>query len=193
MKRSVFLLIILAFAVSSPARADSSSGGGTMEGGSESVFSIEFYTDANVLHGAEGFSFSNVDPRQTFIQADNRSSGDGNSDNGVVVKSNLNQPWYLKMGAEATSSPNFNLANFKYYMGQPLNRTLGQPADGSYPAPAWYSVPTGADTIYTAGANDQNNLTEGTLATFSYAINPTGMRSGIVYLMSITFTVSLTA
>ncbi|MFH1997058.1 MAG: hypothetical protein ABIJ27_08755 [Candidatus Omnitrophota bacterium] len=174
-----------------PARADESSLPGTMDAGAESVFSIEFYTDANVLHGAEGFSFSNINPTLSFVQADGRSSGDGKSDNGVVVKSNLGQTWYLKMSV--SNSTGFNLANFKYYMGRPWNRTLGIPADGTLPAPDWCSVPTISTTVYTAGPNDRSNLVWGTLATYSYAINPMGMRSGVVYVMNITYTISLTA
>ncbi len=165
---------------------------GTMDAGVNDVFSIEFYTDANVLHGAEGITFTNVDPTQTFCYSDGRSAGDGKSDTGVVCKTNMNMTWYLKMSASTGSQ--FNLANFKYYMGQPWNRSANAPADGTLAQPPnWYSIPTAVTTMYTSGAIDKSNLPDGTLSTFSFAINPAGLLANTPYVIDISYTVATTA
>jgi hypothetical protein len=184
---------MFAFAVcASAAFADTVTQTGTMDFGVNNVFSIEFYTDANVLHGAEGVTFTNMDPSQTFCYSDGRSAGDGKSDTGVLCKTNMNQAWYLKMSVSTASD--FNLANFKYYMGQPWNRTLNTQADGQLAqSPNWYPVPTAPLTIYTSGAADTSNLPDGTLATFSFAINPTGLVANRSYVIDITYTISTTA
>jgi len=133
-----------------------------------------------------------MDPSQTFCYSDGRSSGDGKSDSGVVCKTNMNVPWYLKMSATTASS--FNIANFKYYMGQPWNRTRSASADGTLAkTPNWYSSPTSPTTMYSSGLYDNNNLPDGTLATFSFAINPAGLISSINYVIDITYTLSSTA
>ena len=147
----------------------------SMEAAVTTVFSLEFYTDANILYSTS-IPFTNIDPTTSLCYADGRSSGDGKSDTGVLCRSNMNVTWYLKMSVITTSSPPFPLANFKYYMGQPWNMNTSSPADGTLAqSPNWYSVPTAATAVYTAGTLDKNNAALGTLATLSFAINPSGI------------------
>ncbi len=161
----------------------------TMETTVTSIFSIEFYQDANVLY-TTNIPFTNIDPAKSLCYADGRSDGDGKSDTGVLCSSNLDVTWYLKMDA-STSTPSFPMANFKYYLGQPWDRNTNSPADGTLAQPPnWYSVPTAATVIYTAGNLDKNNSAYGTLATLSYAVTPQNLYSGVSYIINITFTLA---
>jgi len=193
MKRKIFaVLLILFFSNMISSFADTVSEFGTMDAGAESVFSIEFYQDANVLYGGQTIPFTDVDPNKTFVESDGRTLDGSKSDTGVVVRTNLNQPWDLKM--QVTTSSSFDLQNFKFYMGRPWHRTLNQPADGTLGYPeTWNIVPTTPTMVYLSGPNDMNNLVYGTLATMSFALFPAGMVAGNVYTMTITYTIALTA
>ena len=194
MKKYLMAVILISGLLSCGARlwAASESQVATMGASVPNIFSMEFYKDSNVLHGAEGVTFTNIDLTSNFIYPDGRSSGDGKSDTGVVCKTNMNTTWYLKMSASTAS--NFNLANFKYYIGQPWNRNSGAQADGQLArSPAWYSIPTTMATIYTSGNGDTNNTPFGTLATLSFVINPpTGLVVGAAYDITISYTLSAT-
>ncbi len=186
------ILIIVGIFLSGRLEAASTSQIATMGATVNNIFSLEFYKDANVLHGEEGVTFTNIDLTKTFIYPDGRSSGDGKSDTGVVCKSNMNTTWYLKMNASTAS--NFNLVNFKYYIGQPWNRNTGVQADGQLArSPAWYSIPTNTTTAYTCGTGDRNNTPFGTLTTLSFVIDSTaGLVVGGAYDINISYTLSAT-
>src|SRR3989338_3541759 len=168
MKKTIFLLWAAILAIpASPARAETITQVATMQAAVPNIFSIEFYTDSNVLNGTEGFTFTNIDPTKSFVYPDGRSEGDGKADTGILCKTNMNQTWYLKMNASTTST--FDLANFKYYLSQPWDRNRAAQADGQLAnSPDWYSAPTSSTTVYTAGNFDKVNLPFGTLATFSF-------------------------
>ena len=171
------------------ANADIATVTATMQAAVSDVFSIEFYTDANVLYSTN-IPFTNIDPTKSLCYADSRREYDGKSDTGVVCKSNLNVTWYLKMGA-TTSTPTFPMANFKYYMGQPWNRNTGQQADGTLAqTPNWYSIPTAPTVVYTSGDLDKSNLPYGALATLSFAIDPRNLYSGVSYIINISYTLA---
>ncbi|MFA6609725.1 MAG: hypothetical protein WCT15_02625 [Candidatus Omnitrophota bacterium] len=183
--------LIFCFLCTASSFADTVTATADMVAGVTNVFSIEFYTSepAKVLYSTS-VPFTSMDPTKTFCYADGRSDSDGKSDVGILCRTNLGQVWYLKVNA-STSSPDFNLANFKYYLGQPWNRTRNATADGTLSqASAWNSIPTSLTTLYTAGQFDKNNLAYGTLATFSFAINPAGMTAGRTYNITITYTMT---
>ncbi|MBI5144378.1 MAG: hypothetical protein HZA30_04860 [Candidatus Omnitrophica bacterium] len=174
------------------ANADTVTTTATMQAAVSDVFSMDFYTDAKVLY-TTNIPFTNIDPTKSMCYADGRQEYDGKADTGVVCRSNLNTTWYLKMSATAVSSPPFPMANFKYYMGQPWNRTLNVSADGTLSnAPDWYPAPTSPVVMYTAGTNDKSNLPYGTLATLSFSVNPEGLTSGYTYTISINYTLTVT-
>lgn len=172
------------------AHADTATAMAIVQAAVSDVFSIEFYTDANVLY-TTNIPFTLINPTKQLCYADGRAEGDGKADTGVVCRSNLNVTWYLKMSVTATSAPAMPLANFKFYMGQPWNRTLNTTADGQLTyTPAWTPVPTASTVIYRAGVNDKNNLPYGTLGTLSFSIYPQGLIAGTTYTMNITYTIA---
>lgn len=154
------------------------------------IFSIQFYTDANVPYSTT-LPFTII-PNKSFCYPDGRAEGDGKSDTGIVCRSNLTVPWYLKLNAVAGSSPEFPMQYFKYYMGQPYDRNVGRPTNGKLTrTPAWYVIATSSDLIYTSGS-DYSNLPYGTLATFSFAIDPQNLEGGQAYIVIITYTLTTT-
>ncbi len=171
--------------------ADTVTATADMVAGATNIFSIEFYTSepSKVLYSTS-IPFTNMNPVKSLCYADNRSDGDGKSDVGILCRTNMGQVWYLKVNA-STASPDFDLFNFKFYLGQPWNRTRNSTADGTLSqAAAWNPIPTTLATLYTAGQNDKNNLEYGTLATFSFAINPKGLVGGRTYNITITYTMT---
>jgi len=152
------------------------------------VFAIEFYTDQNVLY-SNVVPFTDVDPSKSIVYPDNRRENDGRSDVGVVCKSNLGGAWFLKIQLRPTG--NFEPERLKYYVDQPYNRNTGQRADGALARSAnWYPFSLNPTTVYIAGAADQSNLPFGTLATFSYSLNPAGLDAGKAYSAAITYTMT---
>jgi len=140
------------------------------------IFSLEFYTDANVLY-TTSVPFSSVDPTEEYNYPDNRGLNDGKSDIGLLVTSNQGAPWYLKIGLSTGSTL---LGKLRYFMGQPTNRNWDSPADGGLGHEGWFVIPvqTGPETMYTAGTGDQNNTPYGTLATLSYSLDGSGLAPG---------------
>jgi len=154
------------------------------------IFGIEFYTDSNVLY-SNNVPFTNMDALETFVYPDGRSSGDGKSDNGIVCKSNVGSTWYLKLHGEPTAP--FTLAKIYYYLSQPWNRTEGATADGQLAqGSAWYNLPSSSTVVYTAGTLDKMNTPDGTLCMFSFAINPSGLKSGTTYSCTVIYTLTVT-
>lgn len=120
------------------------------------------------------------------------SEGSGKPDTALVCVTNLGQTWYLKLKGEAGSSPAFPMQDFQYYMSLPQNRNGGNhPADGILARPEnWYSIPASSTTVYTAGPTDLINTTLGTMATFSFAINPQRLTGSTTYIITITYTLT---
>jgi len=154
----------------------------------QSVFSLEFYTDANVLYSST-IPFTNVDPNESIAYPDGRFEDDGKSDAGVICRSNAGVPWQLKLHLEAT--PPLTPDKMRYYIGQPFNRNTGEQADGTLSrSPDWYPFQSTPTTVYTAGFKDQSNLPFGTLATISYSLIPTGLDAGQGYSADIVYTMT---
>lgn len=156
----------------------------------QTVFSLEFYTDANVIY-SDTVPFTNVDPREAVVYPDNRYRDDGKSDTGVVCRSNAGVVWFLKL--HALSAPPLTYEKIKYYTEQPYDRNTGERADGTLArSPNWYSIAPDPTTIYTAGYKDKSNLPFGTLSTFNFAINPENLEGGKGYSAAITYTMTTT-
>ncbi|NQU95612.1 MAG: hypothetical protein HQ549_05225 [Candidatus Omnitrophica bacterium] len=155
-----------------------------------SIFSMAFYTDANVLYST-AIPFSTVDPSSAYNYADGRAQDDGKSDVGLTIKSNQGNPWYLKIAMNAASPLLTKLAG---NMGQPTNRNWGTPADGgrTYGDLTWFDLTGAAVTLYTAGTADETNTPEGTLATLSFKVDGSGLAPG-PYTGTITYTLTETA
>lgn len=188
--RWVVVLTMVVLAPFAIAHAETVNIMGTMQASVSDVFSIRFYTDANVLYSTN-LPFTNIDPTRSMCYVDTRSAGDGKSDTGIMCESNLGVTWYLKMSVTTTSMPAFPLQNFKFYMDKPWSNLLQGPSNGSLGYPVgWNPVPTSASVIYASGQADENNAGFGTLATLSFAINPQGLSSGVNYRMSVTYTLT---
>ncbi|MFC1577019.1 hypothetical protein ACFL3N_01630 [Candidatus Omnitrophota bacterium] len=154
----------------------------------QNVFSLEFYSDANVLYSTT-VPFTNIDPLESIVYPDGRFQDDGKSDTALICRSNVGETWYLKM--HSVTTPPLSHDKIKFYMDKPHNRNTGEGADGSLArSPDWYSIGEDATTVYTAGYKDLSNLPFGTLATFNFAIIPTGLEGGKGYSASITYTMT---
>ncbi|NQU95613.1 MAG: hypothetical protein HQ549_05230 [Candidatus Omnitrophica bacterium] len=159
------------------------------------IFMMEFYTGepSKYLYTTQ-VSFTNMDPTKTWVQADNRSQGDGNNDIGLLCKSNLGETWYLKIQG---SPGGFFLEQVKYGFWRPWNMRYGQSSNGAL-IEGWQPLPTSPARIFTAGANDLNNMgaetwQQGTLCGFSFAINPSQLDANNNYACQIQFTMTLSA
>lgn len=157
-----------------------------------SIFSMEFYTDAFVMDG-HTIPFSSVDPLNQYNYADGRFVNDGRSDAGVVCTSNEGASWYLKMHINPGSGL---VGHLGCYTSQPIDRNSelaypGNEADGTLTYVDWFNLSTTAETIYSAGAGDQNNTPFGTLATFNFKIDGSGLLPGS-YNAYVTYTMTNT-
>lgn len=153
-------------------------------------FALEFYTDQNVLY-SDVIPFTNVDPAESVVYPDGRSENDGKSDTAVICRSNLGEVWYLKVHLIPT--PPMTAERLKYYIDQPYNRNTGDKSDGTLTRSAeWYEFSTTPTTVYSAGVSDKSNLPFGTLATFSFSLNPSGLDSAQAYSAQIVYTLSTT-
>ncbi|MBI5144380.1 MAG: hypothetical protein HZA30_04870 [Candidatus Omnitrophica bacterium] len=156
----------------------------------QNVFSIEFYTDQNVVY-RDTVPFTNVDPNKTFIYPDGRAENDGKSDVGIVCKSNAGVLWYLKL--HVIANPPLTAEKLRYYISQPYDRNTGGLADGTLTrTPYWYSFSSTPTTIYSAGFHDQSNLPFGTLTTFNFSLDPSGLTAGQAYSAVVVYTFSTT-
>ena len=154
----------------------------------QQAFAAEFYTDSNVVYSTM-VPFTNVDPSQSMVYADGRKINDGKSDVGVICLSNAGKPWYLKI--HVTTTGTLAPDKVKYYMDQPYNRNTGGRADGTLAQPAkWYPFPSTPATVYSSGAQDESNLPFGTLVTFNYALDPSGLAAGAAYSAVITYSIT---
>lgn len=152
----------------------------------QNAFSIEFYTDQNVVY-SDVVPFTNVDPNRSIVYPDGRAEFDGKSDTGIVCKTNAGVSWYLKL--HAIPNPPLTAEKLQYYVDQPWDRNTGGHADGSLTqSPRWYSFSSTPTTIYTSGGQDISNLPYGTLTTFNFSLNPTGLDSGRTYSAVVVYT-----
>lgn len=154
----------------------------------QQAFSIQFYTDSNVVYSTT-VPFSSIDPSQSMVYPDGRKVNDGKSDVGIICLSNAGKTWYLKLSVQTTAS--LTADKMRYYMDQPYNRNTGGRADGTLSQPArWYPLSSTPTTVYSSGAQDQSNLPFGTLVTFNYALDPSGLEAGQAYSAVITYTLT---
>ena len=159
------------------------------------IFMMEFYTgEPNKFLYTTQIPFTNMDPTKTWVQADNRSQNDGNSDIGLLCKSNLGETWYLKIQGGPAG---FFLEQINYGFFRPWNNKYGQSSNGIL-VEGWAPLPASPMKIFTAGANDLNNMgsepwQQGTLCGFSFAINPSKLDANSNYACQIQFTMTLSA
>lgn len=138
------------------------------------VFSLVFYNDANVLYNTN-IPFSDVDPTNVSNLPDNRSQGDGKSDIGLLVTTNLGETWGLKIQMNQQSV----LKNKIYYKVDRTRGATGGVATGTVDSlTIWKAIPTTATLFYTSGHFDEINTPSGTLVTTSYKIDGTEMQAG---------------
>ena len=193
MKGIIIILILLSVAISgSISFADTATitATGTFDVGD--VFSLTFYESEpdKYLYTTE-VPFTNVDPTQTWVQADARSANDGKNDIGLLCKSNLGEIWYLQI----QGSPNdFFLSKLRYGFWRPWNMKTGGPADGALNE-GWHAIPAATTIIYTAGSEDLNNLgneewQQGTLCGFSFAVDPSKLVAEQIYQCTVQFTLT---
>jgi len=137
------------------------------------AFSIQFYNDATVLHGAD-IPFSSVSPTTGENYSDNHTTG--KTDVGLICLVNSGNTWKLKMSVNAASP----LANkLLFNMGQPTDRNTSGAASGSRGyGDLWYVVPSTATTVYTCGATDKICTPLGVLATLTFKIDGAGLTPG---------------
>ena len=154
----------------------------------QNSLSMEFYNDPNVLY-SNVIPFTNVDPTKTVAYPDGRKENDGKSDTAVVCKSNVGGVWYLKLNVIANMP--LTADRIRCFIDQPWNRNTGQRADGSLSqTPQWYPLSDKPETVYTAGLQDKSNLPFGTLTSFNFALNPSGLEANQTYSAQIVYTLS---
>ena len=156
------------------------------------IFTLEFYDrEPNKYLYTTAVPFTNMDPTQTWVMADQRKANDGKNDLGLLCKSNLGEIWYLKIHG---SPNNFFLGKIKYGLWRPWNMKLGQPADGILNE-GWQALPATASTVYTAGPGDLSNLgaewwQQGTLCGFSFSIDPSKLDPTRIHQCTVQFTLT---
>lgn len=157
----------------------------------QNIFSMEFYTDSNVLF-TDNVPFMNVDPNKSVVYPEGRQENDGKSDVGILCMSNLGRAWFLKVQLKPNSM-DLPVDKVRYYVDQPYNRNTGGRADGSLARSVqWYAFSETPNTVYSSGASDQSNLPFGTLVTFNYSITPSGLTTGKAYSAVVTYTMTTT-
>lgn len=156
----------------------------------QNVLSTEFYVDEKVVY-SDVVPFTNVDPNKSMVYADGRLENDGKSDTGIVCKSNAGVNWQFKLHAIPT--PPLTADKLKYYVSQPYNRNTGGLADGTLARSAWwYAFSSTPTTIYSSGFHDTSNLPFGTLITFNFALDPSGLNAGQAYSLAVIYTFTTT-
>lgn len=186
--RTVCVLIAAFFLISSQAFGAESSKTSGVSIAIQNVFSMEFYTDNNVIY-RDAVPFTNVDPNKSMVYADGRNENDGKSDTAVICKSNLGTSWYFKL--HVIPNPPLEPEKMRYYIDQPYNRNTGGRADGALArSPQWYAFSNIPTTIYVSGFSDSSNLPFGTLITFNFSLVPTGLSAGQAYSAAVVYTMT---
>lgn len=155
------------------------------------IFSLAFYNDTNVVYNTS-IPFSAVDPSSQYNYADGRAESDGKSDIGLVVITNFNLPWFLKVQPTDTTGNLSGAGKLGIYMSQPINRNTSGPASGGLgQGIAWFALPASSHTLYSSAGADNNNTPFGILATLNFKIDGTGLAPG-AYATSVTYTLTAT-
>lgn len=188
MKIKMLIFAILFLNLSAISWADESSTVTTIAISLQHVFSMEFYTDTNVI-SSNALAFTNVDPNKSMAYPEGRTENDGKSDIGIVCKSNAGTLWYFKV--QLRPNPDLPADKVKYFVDQPYNRNTGGRADGALAQDVkWHPFSETPTTIYTSGVTDQSNLPYGTLITLSYALDPVGLDTNKSYSAVVTYTMT---
>jgi len=191
----VFLAAFLIAITAAASHAETVTQTATMQAFVDSIFSLEFIppsTDPTILYTTD-IPFTNIDASKSQCYSDGRTVNSGKNDCGLLCRTNMGQVWYLNMTVTANSMPAFPLQNFQFYMGQPTNRTRGEPSDGALSfTKDWHPVPTALTVMYTAGPKEYSNLEFGTLMTLSFAVVPRDIAAGENYYLQITYTLTAT-
>ncbi len=186
-RKILFLLIALTFITTSISAIDTSKTT-NITIAIENAFSMEFYTDQNVVY-RDIVPFTNVDPSKSIVYPDGRAEFDGKSDVGVVCKSNAGTLWYFKI--HAITNPPLTADKLQYYISQPYDRNTGAQADGTITqSPKWYPFSSTPTSVFTAGFHDMSNLPFGTLITINFALNPSGLNAGQAYSAAVVYTMT---
>ena len=145
-----------------------------------SIFSIEFFdggTTGSVRYPNGDIDFNAYDPSgdETMVFTTQYSDGDLKSDVGVVCRTNIGQDWALKIRMQSGSASFLptNIAVYKPDVVYDRNTTPStQYSTGA--TKQWYIMSDSYETIFTGTGGLQNTAPFGILATFSFAILPTG-------------------
>ena len=155
-----------------------------------SIFEASFF-DQNISYPTGGpLTWTNVDPQSNLERPDGYTVGQG--DVGLVCITNTGDTWYVKLNLTTATLDDKAL----FYLPQPTNRNLSSDSDGTlaYATPgagdAWPVIPDTATVVYTAGYNDTINSPFGTLLSFNFAIDPTGLTAGSSHNATITYTMT---
>ncbi len=156
------------------------------------IFSLAFYNDDNVIYNTS-IPFSSVNPSSQYNYADTRAEFDNKSDVGLLVITNYDLPWYLKIQATDIAGTLASAGKIGLYMDQPINRNIADTlASGSLgQGVAWYTIPTTIHTLYSSAGSDNNNTPYGTLATLNFKVDGTGVAPGS-HSASLTYTLTTT-
>ena len=154
-----------------------------------SIFAMEFSKDSSSVYNTY-IPFTDVNPRSEYNYADGRAENDGKSDVGLIILTNQDLPWYLKIHM---FGPDELRGKVGAYLGQPYNRNAlpdGAPTTGERPfGDKWFDVENTPSTIYVSDSNEFINTSFGTIATLSFKINGGGVKPGN-YDCNITYTLT---
>lgn len=155
------------------------------------MFILAFDTTSPGIMYSTTLPFGTIDATKPLCYPAGRSEGDGKSDTGIRIATNLGVDWYIKLDAVPISSPYFPMQYFKFYMSQPVKLSGGFPSDGTlnFDPPGWRPIPTSPTLVYTSSIGER--ITYGILATFSFAIDPSHLPGGTTnYSVKITYTLT---
>ena len=186
----LFLTIIICLVAASAFAVDQTKTS-TVSATVGNIFSLAFYNDANVVYNTS-IPFSVVDPSSQYNYADGRAELDGKSDIGLVVITNFDLSWFLKIQPTDTTGNLSGAGKIGIYMSQPINRNTGGLASGALgQGEAWFTLPVSSHTLYSSAGADNNNTPFGTLATLNFKVDGTGLAPG-AYATSVTYTLTTT-
>ena len=145
----------------------------------QNIFAIEFYdggtTNTSIRYPTGQIAFPAYDPASelTMILTSAWVNADGKSDVGVIATTNIGQNWALKVRmASATAQPT-NVAIYKPDVVYIRNTDPATEATTGL-TEQWYIMSNTDETIFSGSGGYQNTAPFGVLATFSFAILPTG-------------------
>jgi hypothetical protein len=142
------------------------------------IFSIEFFDDATAVRYPLGdIAFPAVDPanEETMVFTSAYVLGDLKSDVGVICRTNQNVDWALKtrMSTTSTDLTRTNVAIYKPDLVFDRNTTPATTYSTGV-TKQWYLISDTDETLFIGTGGVQNTAPFGVLATFSFAVLPTG-------------------